>query len=382
MRHYLDHAATSPLSPAVREAMVAAFDVVGNPASLHASGRRARGMLEDARDEIASRIGADPAEVVFTSGGTEADNIAMQGGFFARRAVRPVVVASTIEHAAVLETAHALSLRGAALRWLPVAPAGADRAGAVPVDALDAALDERVGVCSLMWVNNETGVVQPVAELAERCREHGAWSHSDAVQALGHVPVDFAASGLDLLSVSAHKLGGPVGIGALVARRDAQVGAVQFGGGQERGIRSGTQAVVLAAGFAAAVRARVASLESEAARLRGLRERVVAAAAGLPDVAVLGAGAVSPAIVNLHIRGARADDVLLLLDQRGVDCSTGSACTAGVSQPSHVAAAMGLGDDQSGETVRFSFGWSTTDADIDALLAALPEVVTRARGAR
>ena len=373
-RTYLDHAASAPLRPEARDAMASAFEVVGNPASLHTSGRRARSVLEDAREDLAEVLDAEPAEVIFTSGGTEADNIALQGGWAGRRAVRPGIVVSSIEHAAVRETAAALSLRGARLALWPV---GTD--GVVVPGWLADACDDTTGVCSLMWVNNETGVIQPVEEMAEHARSVGAWSHSDAVQAFGHVPVSFRDSGLDMMTISAHKLGGPVGIGALVVRRECGVGPVQFGGSQER-LRSGTQLVALAAGFAAAARqaARV-DVDAEALRLRALRERVVAAAAAEEGVDVLGEGAESsPAIVNLRITGARADDVLMLLDAAGIDCSTGSACEAGLSQPSHVAAAMGLGAGAS-ETVRFSFGWSTTDADVAHLLEVFADVAARAR---
>ena len=375
-RTYLDHAASAPLRPEARDAMVSAFEVVGNPASLHTSGRRARSVLEDAREDLAEVLDADPSEVVFTSGGTEADNIAVHGGWAGRRAVRPGIVVSSIEHAAVRETAAALSLRGARLTEWPV---GAD--GVVIPEWLADTCDETTGVCSLMWVNNETGVIQPIGEMAEHARSVGAWSHSDAVQAFGHVPVSFHDSGLDMMTVSAHKVGGPVGIGALVVRRECGVGPVQFGGSQER-LRSGTQLVALAAGFAAVARhAARADLDAESLRLRRLRERVVAAATDEEGVDVLGEKAeTSPAIVNLRITGARADDVLMLLDAAGIDCSTGSACEAGLSQPSHVAAAMGIGPGAS-ETVRFSFGWSTTDADVTRLLEVFSDVVARARRA-
>lgn len=374
-RVHLDHAASSPLRPQAREAFVAATELVGNPSALHASARRARAALEDAREELAELIDADPAEVVFTSGGTESDNIAVHGGWAGRRLMRPGIVTSTIEHPAVRECVAALALRGADVAEWPV---GAD--GVAIDNWLEEHCTERTGVCSLMWVNNETGVVQPVADMAERARAVGAFAHSDAVQALGHVPLSFTRSGLDLMSLSAHKVGGPVGIGALVARRECDVQAIGFGGGQER-VRSGTVPVALAVAFAAAVRA--AAQDADAAiRMAGWRGRIIDRVRDLERVSVLGARAqTSPAIVNLHIAGARADDVLMVLDGAGIDCSTGSACTAGVSQPSHVAAAMGLGAGAS-ETVRFSFGWSTTDADIDALLAALPGAIDRARAAR
>jgi cysteine desulfurase len=232
-----------------------------------------------------------------------------------------------------------------------------------------------------MWVNNETGVVQDVAAVAARAHAAGAIAHSDAVQALGHVPVDFAASGLDLLSLSAHKLGGPVGVGALIVRRGVALRASGFGGGQEAKLRSGTVPVALVAGFAAAARAAIARRESEAARLEALRRQVAALGGVIPGAIDNSAEAHSPAIINLTFAGIRADDVLLLLDAAGIDASTGSACTAGVHQPSEVLLAMGRSREDAGASLRFSFGATTTGADIDRLVAVLPHAVETARRA-
>lgn len=364
--------------PVVAEAMASWHGVPGNPSSLHASGRAARRAVEEARESLAADLGCDPAEVVFTSGGTEADNIAVQGSWQARRSDRNRVVTTTVEHPAVIETVGCLDASGG-----EVCLVGVDADGQVDHDQLTAAVTAGTAVVSVQWVNNETGVVQDVPAVAALGRAHGAWTHSDAVQALGHLPVDFRTSGLDLMSVSAHKVGGPVGIGALVLRREVEPAATSHGGGQERRLRSGTVPVALVVGFAAAVRSAVAGLSDESERLAALRDRLeTGATAAVPEVWVNGAGTRrSPAVANLTFAGLRADDLLMLLDSAGIDCSTGSACTAGVSRPSEVLLAMGRGEADAGASLRFSLGHSTTAADIDALLAALPDAVHRARAA-
>lgn len=375
-RVYLDHAASSPLLPEVAEAMASVQFLPGNPSSLHTSGRRRRALLEEARESIAADLGASPVEVVFTSGGTEGDNIAVLGSQLARAGgdpVRDVVVVSAIEHPAVLGVARRL---GESVR---VAPALAS--GVVDLDSLGALLDETVAVASVMWVNNETGVVQPVGGVVERARAVGAWAHSDAVQAVGHLPVDFGASGLDLLSLSGHKLGGPVGVGALLVRRGVTPRSVGVGGAQERELRPGTVPVTLAVGLAEAVRVAVGRLDAEASRLAGLRARLVAGLAEVPMASGNGDGEVSPAIVSVCFAGCRASDLLLLLDQAGIDSSTGSACSAGVAQPSDVLLAMGRTPAEASGSLRFSMGPQTTESDIDRLLAALPDAVARARAA-
>ncbi|HIT77039.1 MAG TPA: cysteine desulfurase [Candidatus Avipropionibacterium avicola] len=377
-RHYLDHAASSPLTTSAAEAMAEWVAVAGNPSSLHTSGRRARAGVEQARESLAADLGCHPSEIVFTSSGTEADNIAVIGSWRARRADRNRVLTTAVEHPAVFEAAGSLRAEGADVTLL-----GVDAHGVVDPEAAAEALTTPTAVASLQWVNNETGVVQDVARWAQLCRTRGAWSHSDAVQACGHVPLDFAASGLDLMSVSAHKVGGPVGIGALVLRRDVTPLPLSHGGGQERQLRSATVPVALVAGFAAAMRDAVARLEVERERLTRLGEDLVQrVVSSVPDVTVNGAGAErSPAIVNLGFAGVRADDLLMLLDLAGIDCSTGSACTAGVSRPSEVLIAMGRTEAEAGAALRFSFGPDTGQADIDALCAALPEAVSRARAA-
>ncbi|MDO4783907.1 MAG: aminotransferase class V-fold PLP-dependent enzyme, partial [Propionibacteriaceae bacterium] len=320
---------------------------------------------EDARDALAAALGAHPSEVVFTSGGSEADTIAVLGSTAARRA--PALVAAT-EHPAV---------RGATASGAQLWPVDTD--GRVRLDQMPAG---EFSVVSVMGVNNETGVHQPVAEVAELARSRGAWAHSDAVQQAGHEPFCFASSGLDLASVSAHKIGGPVGIGALLVRREVGPAATGLGGGQERKLRSGTQPAMLAASFAAAMTEAVAQLDQARARYLAWRGRVLDVALGLPEVRSASAEAPSsPHIVNLTFAGLRADDLLVLLDAAGIDASVGSACQAGVHQPSEVLLAMGRTAHEALASVRFSFGHTTTDADIDRLLAVLPDAVARARAA-
>ena len=388
---YLDHAATSPLRPEALEAFVAASGLVGNASSLHRPGQRARRRLEEAREELAAAVGASPSEVIFTSGGSEADTIAVLGGWEAGRSRgRSRCLVTAVEHPAV---------KGAVSRGAEVLPVGAE--GVVSLGALEETLDEAVAVVSVMWVNNETGVLQPVSEVAELAGAVGAWMHTDAVQALGHVPVDLAASGVDLMSVSAHKIGGPVGVGALLARRSVVPAAVGLGGGQEREVRSGTQPVALAAAFARAASVAVGELGAEVSRLAALRDRVaeacVAAGGRLNSrprptsggqessqrtEGVGGAPPVgAPHIVNVTFDGVRADDLLFLLDQRGIAASVGSACRAGVHQPSEVLLAMGRTPDEATQSLRFSLGWTTTSSDISRLVEVLPEALSVARSA-
>ncbi|HEY5978114.1 MAG TPA: cysteine desulfurase family protein [Microlunatus sp.] len=379
-RTYLDHASTTPVVRAAVEAMSAHWGAAGNPSSLHASGRAARRALEESREQIADLVGARPVEVIFTSGGTEADNLAIKGSFWARRAGgRSRVVVSSIEHHAVLDPARWLASSAGA----DLVEIGVDPSGRIGVGELAAAVDDRTAVVSVMWANNEIGTLQPATEFAEIAHRAGAWAHSDAVQAVGHVPVDFAVSGLDLMTVTAHKLGGPVGVGALVARREIGVESVLHGGGQERDVRSGTLDVAGVAGFAAALELAVATQASEHARLESLRAGLVAAVlAAAPDAVVHGPSDAAerlPGVLNVELPGCSADALLLLLDAAGIDCSTGSACTAGVAEPSHVLVALGRTERQAGSALRFSLGHTSTRADVDALTVALPEVLVRAR---
>ncbi|WP_040883983.1 cysteine desulfurase family protein [Janibacter sp. HTCC2649] len=396
MSAYLDHAATTPMRASARAAWVEQSQRGGNPSSLHTSGRAARAVVEESREEIAGALGARPSEVVFTSGGTEADNLAIKGTYAARLAsvgARRLVVGG-IEHHAVLDPVeHLVETQGAEVTWLEP-----DRCGHISVDDLKVALAPAavasvtdaldVAVVSVMWANNEVGTVQPVAALAAVAREAGVPFHTDAVQAVGQLPVDFAASGADLMTVSAHKVGGPVGVGALLARRDAKLVPLAHGGGQERQVRSGTLDAAGIRAFAVALTEAVAEREVEAKRLTALRDQLIGRALSLDlGISVSGcwtAGEATdrlPGNAHLLVPGCEGDSLLYLLDAAGVECSTGSACQAGVPQPSHVLLAMGYPEAEARGALRLSLGHTSTDADVDAFIAALPGVVERARRA-
>ncbi|KAA1418669.1 cysteine desulfurase [Nocardioides humilatus] len=383
---YLDHAATTPMVPAAVEAMTAHLADIGNASSLHASGRRARRVVEESRETIAQALGCRPGEVVFTSGGTEGDNLAVKGLFWSRHAADPGrrrVLATSIEHHAVLDPLHWLAEHeDAELELLAV-----DELGRVDLVALQATIERdpaSVALISVMWANNEVGTLQPIAEVVALASAHGIPVHADAVQAIGAVPVDFAASGVDAMTVSGHKVGGPLGVGALVVRRDIELTALVHGGGQERDVRSGTLDVPAVAGFAAAVEIAVKEQADHAARLTALRERLVdGIRREVPDAVLNGDPVVRlPGNVHFSFPGCEGDSLLMLLDARGIECSTGSACSAGVPQPSHVLLAMGRDDESARSSLRFSLGHTSTEADVDAVLAALPACVERARAAR
>ncbi|HSX66705.1 cysteine desulfurase family protein [Nocardioides sp.] len=379
MTVYLDHAATTPMRPEAIEAMTAQLGVSGNASSLHASGRAARRVVEEARECIAQALGARPTEVVFTSGGTEADNLALKGLWWSRGRRR--ILSTAIEHHAVLDPLDWLATHeGAEVTLLPV-----DDGCRLELATLDAALAaaDDVSFLSVMWANNETGVLQPIDEVVARAAALGLPVHSDAVQAIGAVPVDFAASGLDALTLTGHKIGGPLGVGALVVRRELELTPVIHGGGQERDLRSGTIDVPAIAGFAAAVELAVKEQAETRQRLSALRDQLVAGVrAVVPDVRVHGEPAGQlPGHANLGFPGCEGDSLLMLLDARGVECSTGSACNAGVAQPSHVLLAMGCADEEARGSLRFSLGHTSTPDDVEALVAAIGPVVERARAA-
>jgi cysteine desulfurase len=391
-RVYLDHAATTPMVPAALAAFVDAAELVGNPSSLHGSGRRVRAVVEESRERVAAALDAHPTEVVFTSGGTEADNIAVNGAYAARTSVDPLtrgVVTSAIEHHAVLEPAEALERSGADLRLVAPEPSGVVSVAAVreALDRIEAG-GSRTALVSLMWANNEIGTIQPVAQVAELARSRGATVHSDAVQAAGPLDISFAETGLDLMSVSAHKLGGPVGVGILLVRRDARVEPIVRGGGHERGLRSGTLAAPLIAACAVAVEEAAARRRRETPRLIGLRDRLLTGALGLGlDITVGGCWTPAsaeerlPGNAHLIVPGCEADSLLFLLDAEGVDASTGSACQAGVPGRSHVLDAIGAPAQGPVGVVRLTLGHTTTDLDVDRALAALATCVPRARAA-
>src|SRR4051812_17457710 len=394
---YLDHAATTPMLPEAVAAMTAhlteALPARGNASSLHTSGRRARRMVEEAREEIAAALGARPSEVIFTGGGTEADNLAVKGIYWARRAADPRrrrVLLSAVEHHAVLDAADWLAEHeGAEVTLLEV-----DGFGRVHEDTLRAAIagdPESVALVTVMWANNEVGTVNPVRELATLCAEHDIPFHTDAVQAVGAIPVDFAASRASALTLTAHKIGGPYGVGALLLGRDVPCTPVLHGGGQEREVRSGTLDVPAIVAMATAVRTAVDRREQQAEYLTGLRDELVAAVrAAVPDAVLNGDpgqsdvdGAPSRLPGNAHFTfpGCAGDSLLMLLDARGIECSTGSACTAGVAQPSHVLLAMDVEAPLARGSLRFSLGHTSTPADVHALAEAIGPVVERARNA-
>lgn len=388
---YLDHAATTPMLPEAVRAMTDRLAVTGNASSLHAAGRRARRTVEESRERLAAAFGARPSEVVFTSGGTEADNLAVKGLYWARRAEDPArtrVLASPVEHHAVLDAVHWLQKHeGATVDWLPV-----DGHGRVHPDALRAALERGPGggagdvaLATVMWANNENGTVMPVAGLAAVAREYGVPLHADAVQAAGQTEVDFGASGLAALTLTGHKIGGPYGIGALLLGREHAPEPLLHGGGQEREVRSGTLDVPAVAAFAVAGELAAERRAEFAAGVGALRDDLVAAVrAAVPDAVLNGdpdpAGRL-PANAHFSFPGCEGDSLLLLLDAQGIECSTGSACTAGVAQPSHVLLAAGADADLARGTLRFSLGHTSTAADVAALAAAIGPAVARARAA-
>ena len=383
---YLDHAATTPLSAEALAALTRELSRTGNPSSLHGSGRRARRAVEDAREAIAAAAGAHPSEVIFTSGGTEADNLAVKGLFWSRSGEDPArrrILCSAIEHHAVLDTVEWLERHeGAEVTWLAV-----DGDGVVDLALLKAELarePETIALATVMWANNEVGSVQPIPEIVDLAHAAGAPVHSDAVQAFGSLPISFKASGLDAMSISGHKIGGPVGVGALLLGRGVKLTPVQHGGGQERDVRSGTLDTASIAAFAAAAEAVTASLPEESARISALRDRLIEGVRQrIPEAVLRGAPGAGRLPGNAHFTfpGCEGDSLLFLLDLTGVESSTGSACTAGVPRPSHVLLAMGLDEETARGAQRFSLGHTSTETDVDALLAALPDAYSRARTA-
>jgi cysteine desulfurase len=404
---YLDHAATTPMLPEALAAMTEELGQLGNPSSLHNAGRRARRVVEESREQIAEVFGARPSEVIFTSGGTEADNLAVKGLYWARRAsgtgpsgtgppgagrsgtgrsgIAPHrVLATAIEHHAVLDSVHWLgSHEGAEEHWLPV-----DETGILHPAALAQAIGDdpdAVALVTVMWANNEVGAVQPIAELAALAREHGIPFHTDAVQAAGQLPVDFAATGADAMTITGHKFGGPVGAGALLLARGVQPVPVLHGGGQESEVRSGTLDAPAIRAFAVAAAVMASRRDEEAARLAKLRDDLIAQVlAAVPDAILNGPPAGPdrlPGNAHFSFPGCEGDALLMLLDAKGIACSTGSACTAGVAQPSHVLLAMGADEARSRASLRFSLGHTSTQDDVDALGAAIGEAVQRARRA-
>ncbi|MEV0529009.1 cysteine desulfurase family protein [Streptomyces sp. NPDC050439] len=382
---YLDHAATTPMLPEAIAAMTAQLAVTGNASSLHAAGRRARRTVEEARETLAESLGARPSETVFTAGGTEADNLAVKGLYWARRDADPArtrVLSSPVEHHAVLDAVHWLGEHeGATVEYLPV-----DAYGRVHPEALREAIErdpDDVALATVMWANNEIGTVQPIRELADVAGEFDIPLHADAVQAFGQLPVDFGASGLAAMTVSGHKIGGPYGIGALLLGREYSPVPVLHGGGQERHVRSGTLDVPAIAAFAVAGQHAAGQREWFAREIGGLRDDLITAVRAEVPGAILGGDPVDRLPANAHFTfpGCEGDSLLLLLDAQGIECSTGSACTAGVAQPSHVLLATGTDPDLARGTLRFSLGHTSTGADVAAVARAIGPAVERARTA-
>ncbi|WP_084796257.1 cysteine desulfurase family protein [Pseudonocardia asaccharolytica] len=390
---YLDHAATTPMLPQAVAAVSEALAITGNASSLHSSGRRSRRLVEEARERLAAAVGARPSEVVLTTGGTESDNLAVKGLYWSRRAADPRrtrVLVSEIEHHAVLDSAEWLAEHeGAQLELLEV-----DEWGRVRPETLRAAMaraPETVALVSVMWANNEVGTVNPIRELVDIAHEFGVPIHTDAVQAVGILPVDFAACGADALTLTGHKLGGPYGAGALLLGREVGVTPLLHGGGQERDVRSGTVDTPSVIGLATAVELAVADAPRRAEVVAGLRDDLVGKVrAAAPDARLNGdpgTGLIDggpsrlPGNAHLSFPGCEGDSLIMLLDAHGIECSTGSACTAGVAQPSHVLLAMGADEATARGSLRFSLGHTSTAEDVAAVAAVIGQVVERARRA-
>ena len=377
MRLYLDHNATTPIDPRVADAMHDAVrGCFGNASSIHAFGQAAKAALDDARSAVADLLGARPNDVIFTGSGTEADNLAIRGvAEAAFPAGRRHLIASAIEHEAVLNTLKALAKRGWTTTLLPIGPAGV----VDPTD-LEGAVTDRTALVSVMHANNEIGTLQPIAELAAIAHRHGALFHTDAVQTAGKLPLDVAALGVDLLSISAHKFNGPKGVGALWVRRGMRLIAPTTGGRQERNRRAGTENVPGIVGLGVAAGLARGKLAAEAARLGALRDRLEAGVLErVPDAIVNGSGARVPNTTNISFHGVEAEALLIALDLEGIAVSTGSACSSGTLEPSHVLRAMGLTPRRAQSSIRFSLGLGNTEAEVDRLLDALPPLVAKLR---
>jgi cysteine desulfurase len=375
---YLDHAATTPVREEVFEAMRPFFGPrFGNPSSTHRWGREARAALDEARERVGRCLGARPDEICFTSGGTEADNLAILGAWRALKAKgRTAVVTTPIEHKAILGAVHQAAHEGAEERFLSMTPEGViDRA------SFDRSVDENVAVCSMMWVNNEIGTVQPVPELSTRAKERGTLVHTDAVQAFGKVRIDAQSQSFDFLTISGHKFGAPKGIGALYIRRGTQIEPLLHGGSQDRGRRPGTENVAAAVGLARAAELTLAECEAHCEHIRKMRDRLEAAIlAKIPDAVVHGRGAErAPHILNVSVPGTDSESLLMALDLRGIAASGGSACQSGSVSPSHVLTALGVRPDLAGAAVRMSLGALTTDRCIDRVIEVFPALVAKAR---
>ncbi len=382
---YLDHAATTPMYPEVAAEMVNLLTDAGNPSSLHASGRRARRLVEEAREKVAAALGARPAEIVFTSGGTESNNIALKGIAWDQRSKDPKrnrVIISSIEHHAILDPAHWLGeSNNFQIEFIPVT-----KTGVVTPEALAKVIGsdpQSVAVVSVMLANNEVGTINDIAALVDVIRGTGIRFHTDAVQAPTWVEVNFAELGTCALSVSGHKVGGPHGVGALIMSRDCTVTPLIHGGGQERDVRSGTLDVPAIVAFAKALEISTQNRSTQVSRISNLRNDLIIQVKQVVPDAILNGDPYSRLANNAHFTfpGCLGDSLLMLLDAQGVECSVGSACSAGVPQPSHVLLAMGASEEEARGTLRFTLGHNSTQEDVDALIKELPSAVERAKRA-
>ncbi len=375
---YLDHAATTPVRPEVMEAMRPFFETRwGNPSSVHRWGREARAALDEARERVAQCLGAATDEICFTSGGTEADNLAVIGAWRAMRdSGRRAVVTSPIEHKAILGAVHQIAREGGEERFL-----GMQATGVADEESARALVDDRVAVTSVMWVNNEIGTIQPVAAIGAIAKERGAIFHTDAVQAFGKMAVDVRELPVDLLSISGHKVGAPKGVGAMFVRRGVKVESLFHGGAQDRGRRPGTENVAFCVGFARAAELAVAERDAEWARLETLRDELEGAILSrVPDAVVHGRGTRrAPHILNVSVPGTDSEALLMALDLRGIGCSAGSACQSGSIEPSHVLSAIGVSSELAGAAIRMSLGKLSTPEGIARVAELFPSLVERAR---
>jgi cysteine desulfurase len=374
---YLDHAATTPVRPEVFEAMQPFFGArFGNPSSAHRWGREARAALDEARERLATCLGASPDEICFTSGGTEADNLAVLGTWRALRGKRNAVATTPIEHKAVLAAVHQVAKEGGEERLLEV-----DGGGCVLPDSFNVLIDSTVAICSVMWVNNEIGILQNIPALAPIARERGVLFHTDAVQAFGKVRIDARAVPFDALSISGHKIGAPKGIGAMYIRRGTPLEPLMHGGTQDRGRRPGTENVAMAVGLARAAELMLAEQETECARLSDLRDRLEEALlTRIPDAMVHGRGVPrAPHILNISVPGTDSESLLMALDMQGVACSAGSACQSGNVSPSHVLSAIGVRRDLASAAIRMSFGSMSADSDVERVAQLFPALIAKAR---
>jgi cysteine desulfurase len=375
---YLDHAATTPVRDEVFEAMRPFFGTrFGNPSSTHRWGREARAALDEARERVARCLGARPDELCFTSGGTEADNLAILGAWRAMHEKgRKAVVTTPIEHKAVLGAVHQAAGEGAEERLLEV-----DCDGCVSPESFDAMVDDAVAVCSVMWVNNEVGTIQPIPSFAEMAQSRGVLMHTDAVQAFGKVAIDASKQQFDMLSISGHKIGAPKGIGALFIRRGTRLQPLMYGGTQERGRRPGTENIASAIGLARAAELTLEEHQSECRRLESLRERLEAAILEkMPDAVIHGRGGPrAPHVLNLSVPGTDSESLLMALDLKGIAASGGSACQSGSVSPSHVLVAMGVSPELAGAAIRFSLGALSTEDCVNRVMDVFPAVVQKSR---